>query len=496
MSDSKTGKLNEWRLAQFHKNNEDIDDMGVDFLCGSPSKLDLGSQDPDTVFLSDSDDDTKPAKSKSNASVITLKDDSPPLEVVMDLNRPGRKRKRAGNIVYTQVSSESENDRDSDKDFIVEQPRRKKTATKKPLKSLPLKPISKPSRKTAVVVPITKYVTRNNKADSSTTDKEPQASCSKQFSELEKAVEVSEQSKSVDLNCESKGIEPNKPDETSPIVKEYTENEDSKSVKPTDDIEAISMTPVKESVSEKGQFTPTTKRIEKLDLLDELLNSPVPRTPVKPMQSVVVEAANIEGMDVGNSTPKTTKIVRPQKKGTEVMSIEDSDSDVPLFEVSPREKNSAKAGASVKPIQQVAETFLRNPPSSPIDATEANKEELQPELINKPMQPMDNGFDNDSSSDSANNNVVKRRLRKGKQPANKRKKVVAKRSRPISESEEEKNDSIQVVSPLKHMTESTTPANMEGDQSTAGAARMSTADDNQADVEEVSADFTSQVGFR
>lgn len=482
------GELNKWRLAQFRKNNEDSDDAEVDFVCLSPSKLDLGSQDPSTVFLSDSEDEKKKPDSskKLDASVITFREDSPPLEVVTDISRLGRKRKLKENIVYAKVSSESDNDRDSDADFVVERPRRKTAVTKKPLKSLPLRPISR-SRKTAVVVPITKNVTKHKSDALGPAVYEPKAGSSKQSSDT---AELCDASANVDMKNNRKDEFNNHEDSLLSDQIEETKLEGTGEVKQLSDVDPISLTPIKKCpASDNDQYTPTTK-IGKLDLLDDLLNSPIPRTPVKPMQNTVATATNIE-----NVTPKSTKVVRPQnfQKMTEILNIQDSDSDVSLFEVSINEKTSAS-----KSVVRDAGKIPHNPPPSPIDISDTHKDSLQDmqeEPVTKPMQPMDNGFNSDSSTESGTENVVKRRRRKGKQPANKRKKVVAKRSRPLSEEEEEeeKNDSIQVVSPLKHMTESVVGGQSSKGRTTRRSARASNTE--QADIEEVEASAAPQVRY-
>lgn len=144
--------LNKWRMAQFHKNNEPDQSGDADFVCLSPSAYN-GNTDDDCIvlFASDTDNDIVTDKKKSESDGHIAVDKS------AENFRLAKRVKKADDVVYTHVS-DSDSDDANDPDFVIEKPKRKRPLlkTSRPaakvlsLKSIPV------TRKTAVVIPITK----------------------------------------------------------------------------------------------------------------------------------------------------------------------------------------------------------------------------------------------------------------------------------------------------------------------------------------------------
>ena len=297
---SEINALNKWRINEFRKNNEPNKSPDKDFVCLSPK---MYKEDPNVVFLSDSDENEKIEKLQ--------KVDTDGLLEVRPLNR-NRKRKH---VVYANVS-------DSDDEVVVEKPRTRQTTRNNPRKTLLLKPAST-SKKTAVVVPITK----------SNSHCEPQTTSSK--------------------------LVDDKPTDASPLK------------------------------SNSDTFVNGTS------------------------SAAVVTNGN-----------------------TKVSKLSDSDSDLPLFEISSSNKRNGTDKVIKNPppspvdYTNSAPAFpVRNPPPSPVDYTN-----------NSPSFPISKPVEDLISSSDSEDSVPKRKVSKGKQPANKRRKVVTKSSKPAPVEEPSKTN--------------------------------------------------------
>lgn len=118
-----------------------------------------------------------------------------------------------------------------------------------------------------------------------------------------------------------------------------------------------------------------------------------------------------DNKDNGVASPVSKKGRTLADSSSNICKLGDSDSDLALFEVS--FNNDLHNGVSSK------ERVITNPPPSPVDATTHSVQ------CNEDVHF--NGFSTDSSSD----NNSKKRASKGKQPANKKRKVVTKSSKRV-----------------------------------------------------------------